>query len=400
MTVSVQSAYHKLFDYITGHGFKGYDPYDGNHTRLGLLKKYYPARVLLTYLNKFSPVNLRPLLGISRSESNQTLAFLMRAILTHKPNTTQADEFIQKTLDHFLVNSLQDIYGEHAWYGLGYPVQMLKPRTPFDHTIPDVIATESCALAILQYAQQEENHEPLKEYITGAARYFMKHHLVESDVHTFFKYYPDSPVHQVTYNASVIAAAYLLEVGLIEKKPIWTETAKKAIDFVIGNQHPEGYWNYRIDLETAAEKQQIDFHQGFILDALLRFIQLDGNNPVAEESYKKGLEFYHQKQFLPTGQSIYRYPRKWPVNIHNQAQGIITFTRAAEAGFGDEYHHFARTIAQWTIQNMQDKDGHFYFLKYPLFTNKIPYIRWSDAAMAYALAVLLEYEKKLQHQNA
>jgi uncharacterized protein YyaL (SSP411 family) len=77
------------------------------------------------------------------------------------------------------------------------------------------------------------------------------------------------------------------------------------------------------------------------------------------------------------------------VNIHNQAQGIITFTRAAEAGFGHHYLDFARTIAEWTIRNMQDPDGHFYYHKYRFFTNKIPYIRWSDASMAHALAVYL-----------
>ncbi len=110
-------------------------------------------------------------------------------------------------------------------------------------------------------------------------------------------------------------------------------------------------------------------------------------------AYNKGIKFYYEKQFLPNGQGLYRYPRKWPVNIHNQAQGIITFTRASR--LDEKYYDFARTIAEWTIQNMQDEDGHFYFLKYPLFTNKIPYIRWSDAAMAYALSVFLARGKEL-----
>lgn len=396
MTDSTYTAYRKLFDFISRHQFMGYDPYDGNYTRLGLLKRYYPSRLVLTYLNKFSPVNFRPLLGIPRSASNQSLAFIMRAVLTYKPGISQDDEFIQKTLNHFFASSQKEIFGEHAWYGLDFPVQMLKPKTPFDHSIPDVIATEACAQAILLYAQKEQKYDSLKEYITGGVDYFMKHHLVETGDKTFFKYYPDSPVHQITYNASIIAAAYLLEVGHIEKEPIWIETAKKAMAFVVSCQHPEGYWNYRTNLNTGEEKQQIDFHQGFILDALLRFIQLESNNPAVKESYIKGLDFYRHKQFLPNGQGIYRYPRKWPVNIHNQAQGIITFTRAAAAGFGEQYYQFARTIAQWTIQNMQDKDGHFYFLKYPLFTNKIPYIRWSDAAMAYALAVLLEVGEGLR----
>ena len=394
MSDIIRTAYNKVFQYITRHGYRGYDPYDGNNTRYGLLKKYYPSRVLLTYLNKFSPLNLRPLLGISRSESNQALAFLMRAILTHKPEIKNTDEFVQNTLNHFLEDTQKHIFGEHTWYGLGFPVQMLKPKTPFNHTMPDAIATEACALAIMQYAEQAGKMVELVKYITGAAKFFLKHHLVQSGEITFFKYYPDSSSNTVTYNASIIATAYLLEANEYEMNPEWQRIAKEAVRFVIKNQYDEGYWNYGINLQTGNEKKQIDFHQGFILDAILKFIQKDESNSVFYESYKKGLEFYYQKQFLPNGQGIYRYPRKWPVNIHNQAQGIITFTRAAAAGFGEEYHQFALTIAQWTIQNMQDKDGHFYFLKYPLFTNKIPYIRWSDAAMAYALSVLLEYEQK------
>jgi hypothetical protein len=35
------------------------------------------------------------------------------------------------------------------------------------------------------------------------------------------------------------------------------------------------------------------------------------------------------------------------------------------------------------------RNGYFYYLKYPLLTNKVPYLRWSQAWMLYALSFLL-----------
>jgi len=46
-------------------------------------------------------------------------------------------------------------------------------------------------------------------------------------------------------------------------------------------------------------------------------------------------------------------------------------------------------IAKWTIENMQDEIGYFYYQKWPFLTNKIPYMRWGQAWMMYALATLL-----------
>jgi len=82
-----------------------------------------------------------------------------------------------------------------------------------------------------------------------------------------------------------------------------------------------------------------------------------------------------------------RYPLKWPVDIHNQSQGIITFSELKF--FNTDYLNFANTIAKWTIENMQDKSGYFYFRKYPYFTNKISYMRWGQAWMFLALTELL-----------
>ena len=55
--------------------------------------------------------------------------------------------------------------------------------------------------------------------------------------------------------------------------------------------------------------------------------------------------------------SKWRLPKIYPVDIHNQSQGIITFSKLRS--YHPSYFNFAKTIKEWTIENMQDKTGYF-----------------------------------------
>ena len=50
----------------------------------------------------------------------------------------------------------------------------------------------------------------------------------------------------------------------------------------------------------------------------------------------------------------------------------------------------AERVAAWTIENMRDSEGFFYYQLREGETVKTPFIRWGQAWMAYALAKLLE----------
>ena len=386
----IQDSYTKVISFIDNNEWKGYDPYDGNASEIKLLKKYYYTRLFLTYFHKFCPLNTRLFFRIPKTQTNQALAFIVRALAPSKGGGNEFKRKIMNGIKHLLNNSERDTYGRYCWSGLSFPVQMRSPENPHAPVVPDIIATETCARVFIECQDYIFNEIDNISILREVAEYFIDYHLIENKNGRFFKYYPDSPNNEITYNASAIAAAYLIDVDNITGQKNYKDIVDDCFDLIIKYQHSDGHWNYKINLETGFEKKQVDFHQGFILDCLVKYLNIYGKDFRIERSYLKGLDFYFNKQFLPNGQGIYRYPKKYPVNIHNQAQGIITFTRAAAAGFGDHYLEFARTIAEWTIINMQDPDGHFYYLKYPFFTNKIPYIRWSDAAMAYALSVYLD----------
>ena len=176
------------------------------------------------------------------------------------------------------------------------------------------------------------------------------------------------------------------------------DLARKVIDFSLFYQKENGSWGYSINTINHKERNQIDFHQGFIIDSLLDFINFSGNN---EEKYmqsvNRGSEFYMNYQFENNGQSIWRLPWSYPIDIHNQAQGIITSSNLYGMFHEPKYLDFAKKISRWTIKNMYDERGFFYYQKWPFFTNKINYMRWGQAWMMLAISILL---KELINNNS
>jgi hypothetical protein len=55
----------------------------------------------------------------------------------------------------------------------------------------------------------------------------------------------------------------------------------------------------------------------------------------------------------------------------------------------------AEKIAGWTIENLRDSSGYFYYQRRRLFTVRIPFMRWTQAWMLYAIARLLEEKDRV-----
>ena len=68
------------------------------------------------------------------------------------------------------------------------------------------------------------------------------------------------------------------------------------------------------------------------------------------------------------------------------AQAIETLTRFSD--IDEESLSLAVRVAEWSIRNMQDVDGHFYYRMYPLITSRTAMLHWSQATHYRALALL------------
>ena len=67
----------------------------------------------------------------------------------------------------------------------------------------------------------------------------------------------------------------------------------------------------------------------------------------------------------------------------------------------NQYRELADKVIHWTIEHMQDEKGYFYSQVNKGFSSRIPYMRWSQSWMFYALAIYLaeSQEKSLPENN-
>ena len=75
--------------------------------------------------------------------------------------------------------------------------------------------------------------------------------------------------------------------------------------------------------------------------------------------------------------------KDFPHDIHGAAQGIITFSRHL-----DKFPDLSIRIANWSIENMYNTDGRFYYQQNKLFKKRFTLLRWCNGWMALALSRL------------
>jgi len=380
----------KLERYVSRENYVGWDPYDGLLAQRipEKLRRNTLAGIILIQLNLYSPVNLRPLLGISKGSPNKSLALFARAYLIMY-TVFRRDEYLEKA-----VKLIRILSSNTSKVCSSYHFLYIAPKHYLGPSITDIICvTESLKLYVLAYEQTKN-----QEYFKLASRMFeiLFHRLyVEKGNIAYFKYtlYEQG---KMVFNVSGLAleasANFLSLEENIDIRKRYIDKLSKVILFLISHQSENGAWPYSYYSDGNRYYWQIDYHQGLIVDGLNAVLPLIPSRYLRDLVYKsleKAVNFYMHKQFTPKGVSYYRYPIKYPIDIHNQAQGIITFSKLYRATGREEYLNQAIKIALWTIKNMQGPQGYFYAHHWGIFTNKIPYMRWSQAWMMLALSELL-----------
>ena len=83
----------------------------------------------------------------------------------------------------------------------------------------------------------------------------------------------------------------------------------------------------------------------------------------------------------------YYHNKTYPIDIHCPAQLLVTMSRLKKI---NDYSELAEKVTIWTIENMQNKKGYFYYQLKKGISSKIPYMRWSNAYMFYAISHLIK----------
>jgi rhamnogalacturonyl hydrolase YesR len=375
---------NKLLQYIENEKFRGYDPYD-------YLNSFVPfhwfgkwGQAIPIQIGKLNPINIRPLMGIQKEEVPKGLGILLQTYSVLYEQTND-DNYLYKA--EYLFNRILEARSpKKKYYCWGCNFVWANPHSVLPKYMPSGVVTSFVCQGIYKYYLITKDEKAL-EVLKDAAEYVMNDLPVTETKDGICISYTEVEK-SCCYNASILSAEVLAMVYSITGNQDLKKRALDAINFILAHQKDNGLWEYSIDINTGKERSQIDFHQGFILNSLANTVKYANITDIrVNNAIKKGLEYYRKEQFYDNGVSLWRIPKVYPVEIHNQAQGIITFTQFSN--YDKEFLAFANTIAEWTIDNMQDKKGYFYYRKFKYYTNKIPYMRWSQAWMALALTNLI-----------
>ncbi|MBL6729988.1 MAG: terpene cyclase/mutase family protein [Bacteroidia bacterium] len=378
----------RLIQFCAEERYIGYSLYDSHSSPIPFKKFGRIPSFLINQVVKRSPINFRPLIGVKKDINPKGYGLFLHSysllsnhnILDHKEVEEKAHFFFD-----WLKNNPSKGYSGNCWgYNYYWPK---KDGSDVPAYTPSVVVTGFIARAFLAYYESFKNYE-VKDALESCTAFVLNDvHLYKGDDGYCFSY--TSVKKDLTVNANLLAAEVLAYSDFVNKDSKYTEYIEEVLKFTLHHQNDDGSWYYSFDFESRKPKKQIDFHQGYVLESLLRLYKYTNieMSSEAKNKIKKGLSFYYEQQFHKDGWCYWRFPKKWPVDNHNQSQGIITFSLFKD--YDDRFLPFAEKIADWTIENMQDKRGNFYYQKWPLLTNKVNYMRWNQAWILLALATYL-----------
>jgi hypothetical protein len=188
-------------------------------------------------------------------------------------------------------------------------------------------------------------------------------------------------------NASLLAAETLASVGAATTNDELKALAMRGARYVVRRQRPDGSWAYGAEgFQSWAD----NFHTAFILTSLFRISEACGLESVEglENSLQRGYQFWTTRFFGENGWPMYYPDKPYPADAHSAGAALVAFAELSRLN-GDSLSR-ADNVAAWTLGNLRDPTGFFYYQRRASHTVRTPYMRWSQAWMAYGLARLLE----------
>lgn len=381
----MQTVYEQLLSWCREHDFAGHDPFDALNSRLFQatpLANSRAARLVWTQLLKRSPADLRALALVPAERNAKGIAlFALAQLAAYRRLQTDEAELQTKNLLGMLLSMKVEGGSGIAW-GYNFDWQSRNFFAPLG--TPTVVPTAFAARAFIEAARAFKTDE----YLTVARSIceFLLRDLprtVETETEVCFSYAPDTNTR--IFNATLLAAETLAAVGQLTDDAALCHEAERAARYVVNQQQPDGSWTYG----TQPNQSWIDnFHTAYILFSLKRIIAACALGAEFQNALAQGFRFWKENFFLADGWPKYYHDDPYPADAHAAASAIVTLLECRD--LDETSASMAQQIAFWTINNLRDERGFFYYQRRRFYTVRKPYMRWTQAWMLYALARLLE----------
>jgi hypothetical protein len=379
----VQKSFNRLSDYCIREEFKGYDPYDGLNSRffqsLPVINKSQFARLAWIQAFKRLPVNLRPFFGVHKDYNPKALGLFLSGYcalyqLEPKPEYLEKINFFTKKISDLISPG----YSGACW---GYNFEWQARAFFQPKYTPTIVASSFIANALLD-AYDLLHDKKLLDTARSTCDFILKDLNRTYDKKGNFSFSYSAEDKSVVYNASLLGSKLLARVSSLTGESELMNESEKSVIFCCEAQKEDGSWSYG----TLPFHQWIDnFHTGYNLECISDYMKFSGDYSF-RNVLDKGFRFYIDTFFTEEGIPKYYSKSVYPIDIHASAQLVITLVAL------DKFHEkrdVADRVLKWTMENMQSGKGYYYYKISKFFTSKIPYMRWSQAWMFYALSKYL-----------
>lgn len=374
-------SFAKLTAYCEKEDFKGYDPYDSLNSRLfrsiPVFSKIPLVKLAWTQFFKRSPFNFRAAVGIDKEYNPKALGLFLSAYCNLYKADNQQQYLDQISFFSSKLIELQNPNFSGSCWGYNFDWQSRAFFQPRD--TPTIVASTFIGCALLD-AYEITGEKDLLKTARSTCDFFLKdlNRTYDDNGNFSFSYSPRDT--SVVFNASLLGSRLLARVYSITNEPELLEEAKKSVTFCCNHQKADGSWSYG----TYDFHQWVDnFHTGYNLECISDYMKYSGDYSF-EENLSKGFDYYISTFFTEEGVSKYYNNSTYPIDIHAPTQLIITLSKLEKMS---EYESLMNSVINWTIDNMQSKEGYFYYQINKYFTSKIPYMRWAQAWMFYAMSI-------------
>ena len=371
----------KLLDYCRANDWAGYDPYDALNSRVFRALPFLDfkaARPILTQAVKRSPVNLRPLLAVPKSQNPKGIAlFLSSLVKLTRSRVVDEGPSVSRLAERLL--AMRSPGQPYSCWGYSFDWQTRAELVPKGS--PNIICSTFAGNALLDAHEQSPKTSRLEA--AGSAADFLLDVLFWKDGgKACFSYTPLG--RDEIHNANLLGAAFLCRVGRLTGKSRYIDPALEAARYSVSRQRADGSWPYG---EGPHQGWIDNFHTGYNLSALRRIGQ-DAATAEFESAVMRGFAFYRSHFFREDGAPKYYHDAVYPIDIHSVAQSVLTLVEFEHLGTTST--DLASAVFHWAMANMWDERGYFYFQKHPHWTMRTPFMRWSQAWMLLALATRLD----------
>jgi len=377
---SIQKITETLLKQVKQSDFAGQDPFDGLNSRFfnlfPRLKKSLFGLAVIQF-HKRSVFNLRALFLVPQKRNPKGIALFVLGLLEDYKATKEQSYLAQaiELADWLITEKSDKNEWQHSCWGYHFDWNARAFFVPKGK--PNVITTIYVAQALYALFEITQNNK-YKNPAIDAAHFIVETLYIEHGDRSFFAYIPGETT--FVHNASLWGAAWVAFVGNVTDNKEYKNLALKVARQSVKEQGSNGSWVYG----SRHHHQFIDgFHTGYNLEAL-DFIQKTLSINEFDSVISKGLAYYKRELIEEDGSAKYYANNRYPLDMHSVTQAVLTLLKV---GGTDEDVLLAEKIIQRSIDTLyMPNKGQFVYQKNKHFTNKINYIRWTQAWVYYSFA--------------